>query len=81
MNSIQISDKANSLIKELEELVYLTVKHNSTERCLTKDISQNLGLMPPEDVEITRSILKRLKSYGKIENLPGNPDAWTLKRI
>lgn len=82
MNSNQVLDKANSLIKELEELVYyLVAKHNAANPCLTKDFSSELGLMSPEGVEITRSILNRLKSYGKIENLPGNPDAWTIKRI
>ena len=81
MNSIQVLDKANSLIKELEELVYyLVLKHNPAEPCLTKDFSAKLGLSSPEGVEITRNILKRLKSYGKIENMPGNPDGWVINR-
>ena len=82
MNSIQVLDKANSLIKELEELVYyLVAKHNPAEPCLTENFSGKLGLRSPEGIEITRNILKRLKSYGKIENLANNPDAWTIKRV
>ena len=82
MNSIQVLDKANSLITELEELVYyLVAEHNPAEPCLTENFSSKLGLMSPEGIEITRNILKRLKSYGKIENLVNNPDAWTIKRI
>ena len=82
MNSIQVLEKANSLIKELEELVYnLVAEHNPGNPCLTKDFSSQLGLMSPEGIEITRNILKHLKSYGKIENWGNNPDAWRIKRI
>ena len=82
MNSIQVLDKANSLIKELEDLVYyLVIEHNPAEPCLTKNFSDKLGLMSPEGVEITRNILKRLKSYSKIENMRGNPDGWVIKRM
>lgn len=81
MNSIQVLDNANSLIKELEELVYyLVFHHNPAEPCLTKDFSAKLGLMSPEGVEITRNILKRLKSYGKIENMQGNSDGWVINK-
>ena len=81
MDSFQVLENANSLIKELEELVYnLVAEHNPAEPCLTENFSSKLGLMSPEGIEITRNILKRLKSYGKIENWGNNPDAWTIKR-
>ena len=80
MNSMHVLEKGNSLIKELEALVYdLVAEHNPGASATTKNFSSQLGLMSSEGIEITRNILKRLKSYGKIENLDGNPDVWKVK--
>lgn len=77
MDPVEASDRGRALIKELEELVCVLVKeHNYVEPCLTEDFSSKLGLRTPEGIEITRCILKRLKSYGKIRNIPENPDGW-----
>lgn len=82
MNSMHVLEKGNSLIKELEELVYdLVAEHNPAAPATTENFSSKIGLMSSEGIEITRNILKRLKSYGKIENLHGNPDAWKIKSI
>ena len=70
-------NQANHALRELKEAVYHTVlEHNPINRCLTEDFSFELGLTTPEDIEIIRSVLNKLKAEGLVENLEGNEDAW-----
>lgn len=81
MNSMEVLARQQDLVNELENIVYnVVLERNTAARCLTRDFSYEIGLMSSEGIQITRQILKRLKFYGKIENIANNPDAWIAKR-
>ena len=77
----ETKNQANNALRELKKVVYhMVLDHNYAERCLTQDFSSKLGWTTPQDVEIIRSILNKLKAEGLVENLEGNEDAWRPKK-
>ena len=82
MISEKMKNQAKNALKELEEVVLhalYDIQDTSWSK-KTEQITYNLSFIKPEDIEIIRSILNKLKAEGKVENLEGNEDAWRLKK-
>ncbi len=78
MISEKMKNQAKNALKELEEVVLhalYDIQDTSWSK-KTEQITYNLSFIKPEDIEIIRSVLNKLKAEGLVENLEGNEDAW-----
>ena len=73
--------QARELLTGLEETVWLSLYDLHSEgshRLKTIDISQCLGFSESSEVEIVKSVLRKLEARGHVENIGDTGDTWVI---